>query len=71
MSPSVPAEFGEHLFVRDRRGIRLTPAGEALLAHARTMPGQGPHGRSPSDLEALPAAREPVVVAVSSVLRRL
>ncbi len=31
------AELGEHLFVRNRRGIRLTPAGEALLPHARTM----------------------------------
>jgi DNA-binding transcriptional LysR family regulator len=30
------AELGEHLFIRDRRGIRLTPAGEALLPHART-----------------------------------
>jgi DNA-binding transcriptional LysR family regulator len=30
------AELGEPLFLRDRRGIRLTPAGEALLPHART-----------------------------------
>ena len=30
------AELGEHLFVRDRRGARLTPAGQALLPHART-----------------------------------
>jgi DNA-binding transcriptional LysR family regulator len=30
------AELGEQLFLRDRRGIRLTPAGEALLPHART-----------------------------------
>src|SRR5262252_6437062 len=30
------AELGEHLFIRDRRGIRLTPAGQALLPHART-----------------------------------
>jgi DNA-binding transcriptional LysR family regulator len=30
------AELGERLFLRDRRGIRLTPAGEALLPHART-----------------------------------
>jgi DNA-binding transcriptional LysR family regulator len=29
------SEFSEKLFVRDRRGIRLTPAGEALLPHAR------------------------------------
>jgi DNA-binding transcriptional LysR family regulator len=31
------AELGEYLFVRDRREIKLTPAGEALLPHARTM----------------------------------
>ena len=30
------AELGEHLFVRDRRGARLTPAGQALLPHAPT-----------------------------------
>src|SRR5262249_14448352 len=29
------AELGERLFLRDRRGIRLTPAGQALLPHAR------------------------------------
>jgi len=29
------AEVGEPLFLRDRRGIRLTPAGQALLPHAR------------------------------------
>ncbi len=31
------SELSEKLFVRDRRGIRLTPAGEALLPHARAM----------------------------------
>jgi DNA-binding transcriptional LysR family regulator len=30
------AELGEPLFLRDRRGIRLTPAGQALLPHARS-----------------------------------
>src|SRR5262249_27475226 len=30
------AELGEHLFLRGRRGARLTPAGQALLPHART-----------------------------------
>jgi DNA-binding transcriptional LysR family regulator len=30
------AELGERLFLRDRRGIRLTPAGQALLPHARS-----------------------------------
>src|SRR6516164_9459785 len=29
------AELGERLFLRGRRGIRLTPAGQALLPHAR------------------------------------
>jgi DNA-binding transcriptional LysR family regulator len=29
------AELGEHLFLRDRRQTRLTPAGQALLPHAR------------------------------------
>ena len=29
-------ELGEPLFLRDRRGIALTPAGQALLPHARS-----------------------------------
>jgi DNA-binding transcriptional LysR family regulator len=29
------SELGEPLFTRGRRGVGLTPAGEALLAHAR------------------------------------
>ena len=132
------AELGEALFLRDRRGTTLTPAGEALLPHARTalqaaeggreavaalgglltgrlavglvhplpdrrlprllgafhrahpgieltllegqtdallaalaagqlhaaLVGQGRYDRPPPDLEALPVAREPVVVAV-------
>jgi DNA-binding transcriptional LysR family regulator len=29
------SELGQPLFLRDRRGIRLTPAGQALLPHAR------------------------------------
>lgn len=31
------AEFRERLFVRDRRAVTLTPAGEALLPHARSL----------------------------------
>src|SRR5215469_3474963 len=105
------AELGEHLFLRGRRGARLTPAGQALLPHARTalqaasggreavaaltglltgrlavglvhplpdallaalaagqlhaaLIGQGPYDRPPPDVESLPVAREPVVVAV-------
>src|SRR5215469_665312 len=30
-------ELSEQLFVRDRHGIRLTPAGDALLPYARAM----------------------------------
>jgi DNA-binding transcriptional LysR family regulator len=39
------AELGERLFVRDRRGIRLTAAGEALLPHARAMLAGAEHAR--------------------------
>lgn len=38
-------ELGEMLFVRDRRGIRLTPAGEVLLPHARAMLADAEHAR--------------------------
>jgi DNA-binding transcriptional LysR family regulator len=40
------AELSEKLFVRDRRGIRLTPAGEALLPHARAMLAAAEHARA-------------------------
>jgi DNA-binding transcriptional LysR family regulator len=39
------SELGERLFVRDRRGIRLTAAGQALLPHARTMLANADHAR--------------------------
>src|SRR6516162_10976519 len=39
------AELGERLFLRDRRGIRLTPAGQALLPHARTTLQDAEGGR--------------------------
>lgn len=39
------AELSEELFVRDRRGARLTPAGEALLPHARAMLASAGHAR--------------------------
>jgi DNA-binding transcriptional LysR family regulator len=39
------SELGERLFVRDRRGIRLTPAGQALLPHARAMLAGAEHAR--------------------------
>ncbi len=39
------AELGERLFVRDRRGIGLTAAGEALLPHARAMLADAEHAR--------------------------
>ena len=39
------AELGERLFLRDRRGIRLTPAGQALLPPARTTLQDAEGGR--------------------------
>ena len=48
-------ELGERLFLRDRRGIRLTPAGQALLPHARAT------------LQAATGARE-AVAALSGLL---
>jgi DNA-binding transcriptional LysR family regulator len=39
------SELGERLFVRDRRGIRLTAAGDALLPHARAMLADAAHAR--------------------------
>lgn len=39
------SELSEKLFVRDRRGILLTPAGEALLPHARAMLASADHAR--------------------------
>jgi DNA-binding transcriptional LysR family regulator len=39
------AELGERLFLRGRRGITLTPAGQALLPHARAALGAAEGGR--------------------------
>jgi DNA-binding transcriptional LysR family regulator len=39
------SELHERLFVRDRRGIRLTAAGEALLPHARAALASAEHAR--------------------------
>ena len=39
------SELGEKLFIRDRRATRLTPAGEALLPHARAMLAGAEHAR--------------------------
>jgi DNA-binding transcriptional LysR family regulator len=39
------AELGERVFLRDRRAVRLTPAGEALLPHARAALAQVALGR--------------------------
>jgi DNA-binding transcriptional LysR family regulator len=49
------AELGERLFLRDRRDTRLTPAGQALLPHARAA------------LEAATGGRE-AVAALSGLL---
>ena len=38
------AELGERVFLRDRRSVSLTPAGEALLPHARAALAQVEHG---------------------------
>jgi DNA-binding transcriptional LysR family regulator len=40
------SELGEELFLRDRRGIRLTAAGEALLPHARAMLADAENART-------------------------
>jgi len=39
------SELSEKLFVRDRRGTKLTAAGEALLPHARAMLASAEHAR--------------------------
>src|SRR3954470_2563899 len=39
------AELGERVFLRDRRSVTLTPAGEALLPHARAALAQVAHGK--------------------------
>lgn len=39
------AELGERLLYRDRRTVTLTPAGEALLPHARAALAQVQHGQ--------------------------
>jgi DNA-binding transcriptional LysR family regulator len=39
------AELGERVFLRDRRSVRLTPAGAALLPHARAALAQVSLGR--------------------------
>src|SRR4051794_9214175 len=39
-------ELGERLFVRDRRSVALTSAGEALLPHARAALAQVEDGRA-------------------------
>ena len=40
------AELGERLFIRDRRGIKLTPAGQALLPSARAALEAAEGGRA-------------------------
>jgi DNA-binding transcriptional LysR family regulator len=50
------AELSETLFIRDRRGVRLTPAGQALLPHAQAMLASAGHARE-------------AVAAVSGLLR--
>src|ERR1700754_2776475 len=39
------AELGERVFRRDRRSVALTPAGHALLPHARAALAQARLGR--------------------------
>jgi DNA-binding transcriptional LysR family regulator len=39
------SQLGEKLFIRDRRTVRLTAAGEALLPHARAALDAADHGR--------------------------
>src|SRR5215472_1227477 len=61
-------ELSEQLFVRDRHGIRLTPAGDALLPYARAMLADASRAREAvaavTGLHTRLVAREPVVAAV-------
>ena len=43
---SLEAELGSRLFYRESRGVKLTPAGDALLRHARVILRQVEHVRS-------------------------
>jgi DNA-binding transcriptional LysR family regulator len=58
------ADLGERLFTRDRRGIRLTPAGQALLPHARAMLA----GRGQVSLQTL--RDEPMIALTSASKQR-
>src|SRR6185437_13302157 len=56
------AELGERLLHRDRRTVTLTPAGEALLPHARAALAQVEHGQQAVGVARAgrrPAARRP------------
>src|SRR5882724_3559370 len=57
------------LFARDRRAVRLTPAGEALLPHARSVLAAWAQGEAALD-EATAHQRATLVVGISTGLGR-
>ncbi len=66
---ALEAHLRAPLFVRDRRGVALTPAGTALLPHARAALDAWRHGEA-AFAAATAAQRATVVVGISTGLGR-
>jgi DNA-binding transcriptional LysR family regulator len=58
-------QLGAPLFDRDRRGVRLTPAGEALLPHARRALAEWDQGRAAAE-RAMSRQRATLVAGMST-----